>query len=152
MPQAMFTHFKSLLKESVMELTDRLSNLVERLHQRGVEYITDQNVVEKYLKSLDDSFDPIVAKIKEKPDYEDLQSAKIMELLVIHEELLEKEKGQSNSSSEEEGEILSDYDSSHNEDYENRHTITRDLEIPIECLNTLRRKNLSLPRSPEMTH
>ena len=129
-----------------MDLKDHLSNLVQRLHQCGVEYITDQDAVEKLLKSLDDSFDPIVAKIKERPDYGDLQPVGIMELLVIHEELLGKEKGQSDSSSKEEGKILSNYGSSHEEQYENRHTIIRDLEIPNGCLNTPRRQKLCLSR------
>ena len=50
---AMFSHLRSLWKESVMELTDVLTNIVERLHQRGVKVITDQDVVNKLLITLD---------------------------------------------------------------------------------------------------
>ena len=45
-----------------MELTDRLTNIVERLHQRGVTDITDRDVVNKLLSALDESFDRIVAE------------------------------------------------------------------------------------------
>ena len=45
MLHAMFTRFRILHKESVMELTDRLTNIIERLHQRGVTDITDRDVV-----------------------------------------------------------------------------------------------------------
>ena len=61
----------------------------------------------------------------------------MMELLVMYEELLEKEKGKSNSSLEEEGQILSDCGSSHEEDYQNQHTITRDSEMLTKHLNNL---------------
>ena len=50
---AMFSHLRSLWKESVMELTDVLTNIVERLQQRGVKVITDQDVVNKLLITLD---------------------------------------------------------------------------------------------------
>ena len=98
-----------------MELTDRLSNIVERLQQKGVEDISDHDAVEKLLQSLDDSFDSLVATIKERSDYENLRLDEVMELLIVHEEQLEKERGQADSSSEEEGEILSDYGSSNEE-------------------------------------
>lgn len=72
-----------------------------------------------------------------------------MELLIVHEEQLEKERGQADSSSEDEGEILSDYGNSNEEEYENQHTITRDLEMLTERLNSLRRRNMCLTRSPK---
>ena len=65
----MFTGFTSLRKESSMEVTDRLTNIVERLHQRGVTDITDRDVLNKLLSALDESFDPIVAEIKQILDY-----------------------------------------------------------------------------------
>lgn len=57
-------------------------------------------MVKKLLHSLDDSFDSIVATIKERPDFEDLQIAEAMKLLNSQEEDLEKEKGQADFSSE----------------------------------------------------
>ena len=53
-----------------------------------------------------------------------------MTLLSIHEEKIELENGDQESSLESEGEILSHYGSSHEEeDAENQHTITRELEM-----------------------
>jgi hypothetical protein len=72
-----------------------------------------------------------------------------MEILIVHEQQLEKERGQADSSIEVEGEILSDYGSSNEEDYEHQHTITRDLETLAERLNSFRRQNPCLSRSPE---
>ena len=76
-----------------MELTDRLSSIIEQLPQRGVEDISDHDVVEKLLQSLDNSFNSLVVTIKERSDYENLHSAEVMELLIDHEEQLETEKG-----------------------------------------------------------
>jgi hypothetical protein len=131
-----------------MELTDRLTNIVERLHQRGVEDITDQDMINKLFSALDASFDPIIAEIEERPDYEELHSVEIMKLLTIHEENMEKENEQPESSSEE-GEIFSDYGSGHEEDVENQHSITREREMLAERLNNLKRQNLSLTNIPE---
>ena len=86
MLRAMFAGFRSLRKESAMELTDRLTNIVERLHQRGVTDITDKDVVNKLLSDLDETFDPIIAEIKQRPDYEELHYVEIMTLLSLHEE------------------------------------------------------------------
>lgn len=73
-----------------------------------------------------------------------------MKLLNIHEEDLEKEGGQDDSSSNGEGEILSNYGSLDEEnEYVNQHTITRYLEILTERLNALRRHNLCLTRPSE---
>mgnify|MGYP007071361011 CR=1 FL=1 len=108
-----------------MELTDRLTNIVERLHQRGVTDITDRDVVNKLLSALDESFDPIVAEIKQRLDYEEFHYVEVMTLLLIHEEKMELENADQESSSESEGEILSHYGSSEEEeDVENQHTIT----------------------------
>jgi hypothetical protein len=49
-----------------------------------------------------------------------------MTLLSIHEEKMELENGNQESSSESEGEIISQYGSSQEEDVENQHTVTRD--------------------------
>ena len=82
---AMFAGFRSLRKESAMELTDRLANIVERLHQQGVTDITDRDVVNKLLSALDATFDRTVAEIKQRPDYEELHYVEVMSLLSIHE-------------------------------------------------------------------
>ena len=108
-----------------MELIDRLANIVERLHQWRVADITDRDVVNKLLSALDSTFDPVVAEIKQRPDYEELHYVKVMTLLSIHEEKMELENVDQESSSESEGEILSHYGSSQEEDVENQHTITR---------------------------
>jgi hypothetical protein len=143
MLHAMFTGFKSLRKESAMELTDRLTNIVERLHQQGVTDITDRDVVNKLLSALDATFDPIVAEIKQRPDYEELHYIEVMTLLSLHEEKMELENADQESSSEGEGEILSHYGSEQEEeDVENQHTITRELEMLTERLRDLRRQNL----------
>ena len=109
MLRAMFTGFRSLRKESAMELTDWLTNIVERLHQRGVTDITDRDVVNKRLSALDATFDPIIAEIKQRPDYEELHYVEIMMLLSLHGEKMELENVDQESSSEGEGEILSHY-------------------------------------------
>ena len=133
-----------------MEPTNCLSNILERLHQHGVKYITDQDVINKTLSALDACFDPIVPKIKQRPDYEELHYVEIMTLLTIHEEKMEQENEQPKSSSESEGEILSNYDSSHEEeDVENQHSVTRKLEMLTECLNNLRRQNIYLTNADE---
>ena len=62
MLHAMFANFRSLQKESAMELIDRLTNIVDILHQRGAKRITDRDVVDKLLNTLDATFDPIVAE------------------------------------------------------------------------------------------
>jgi hypothetical protein len=145
MLRAMFTGFRSLRKESAMELTDRLTNIVERLHQRGVTDITDRDVVNKLLSALDATFDPIVAEIKQRPDYEELHYVEVMTLLSLHEEKMELENADQESSSESEGEILSHYGSEQEEeDVENQHSITRELEMLTERLRDLRRQNLRL--------
>ena len=69
-----------------MELTNRLANIFERLHQRGVTDITDKDVVNKLLSALDSTFDPIVAEIKQRLDYEELHYVEVMTLLSLHEE------------------------------------------------------------------
>ena len=89
-----------------MELTDRLTNIVERLHQRGVTDITDRDVVNKLLSALDATFDPIVAETKQRPDYEELHYVEVMMLLSIHKEKMELENGYQESSSECEGKFL----------------------------------------------
>ena len=66
--RAIFAGFRSPRKESAMELTNRLTNIVERLHQRGVTDITYRDVVNKLLSALDATFDPIVAEIRRRPD------------------------------------------------------------------------------------
>nr|XP_020177564.1 uncharacterized protein LOC109763117 [Aegilops tauschii subsp. strangulata] len=128
--RAMFTGLRSLRKESVMELTDRLSTNVERLHQLGVTDITNKDVVNKLLSALDESFDLVVSEIKQRTDYEELHHVEIMTLLSIHEEKMELETANQESSSEGKGEILSHYGSSEaEEDVENQHSITRELEM-----------------------
>ena len=150
MLRAMFAGFRSLHKESAMELTDRLTNIVETLHQRGVTDITDRDVVNKLLSALDATFDPIVAEIKQRPDYEELHYVEIMKLLSIHEEKMELENADQESSSEGEGEILYHYGGSQEEeDVENQHTITRELEMLTERLSDLRRQNLCLTNDDE---
>jgi hypothetical protein len=150
MLRAMFAGFRSLRKESAMELTDRLTNIVERLHQRRVTDITDRDVVNKLLSVLDATFDPIVAEIKQRPDYEELHYVEVMTLLSIQEEKMELENGHQESSSESEGEILSHYGSSQEEDVENQHSITRELEMLTERLADLRGQNLCLTNDDEV--
>jgi len=153
MLRAMFAGFRSLRKESAMELTDRLTNIVERLHQRGVTDITDRDVVNKLLSALDATFNPIIAEIKQRPDYEELHYVEVMTLLSLHEEKMELENADQESSSEGEGEILSHYGSSQEEeeeDVENQHTITRELEMLTERLGDLRRQNLCLTNDDEV--
>jgi hypothetical protein len=48
-----------------MELTDRLSSIIERLRQRGVKDISDNDVVGKLLQSLNYSFNSLVETIIE---------------------------------------------------------------------------------------
>ena len=67
-----------------------------------------------------------------------------MTLLTIHEEKMGLENGHQESSSESEAEILSHYGSSQEEDVENQHSITRELEMLTERLGDLRRQNLCL--------
>jgi hypothetical protein len=144
MLHAMFASFRSLRKESAVELTDQLTNIIERLHQRGATDITDRDVVNKLLSALDATFDPIVAEIKQRPDYEELHYVEVMTLLSIHKEKMELENADQESSSKSEGVILSHYGSSQDEDVENQHTITRELERLTERLSHLRRQNLCL--------
>ena len=149
MLHAMFTGFKRLCKGSAMELTDRLTNIVEILHQRGVTDITDRDVVNKLLSALDETFDPIIAEIKRRPDYEELHYVEVMTLLSIHEEKMERENADQESSSKSEGEILSHYGSLE-EDVENQHTITRELEMLTDRLSDLRRQNICLMNDDEL--
>ena len=120
-----------------MELTDQLTNLVERLHQRGVTDITYRDVVKKLLSDLDALFDSIAAEIKQKPYFKELHYVEIMNMLTIHEEKLELENGQPDTSSVSEGEILSHCSSSQDEeeDVENQHPITKELEMLTERVN-----------------
>ena len=74
-----------------MELTRGLTNIVERLHQRGVIDIADRDVVNKLLSALDESREPIVAEAKQRLDYEELHYAEVRTLLSIHEEKMELE-------------------------------------------------------------
>lgn len=113
MLHAMFTHFISLWRESVMEITDRLTNIVDRLRQWGIEDITDHDVINKLFSALDETFDLVVSEIKARPDFEELHSVEIMTLLTIHEKKMEMENSQSESSLDEEWEIFSDYGSGH---------------------------------------
>ena len=129
MLRVMFASFRSLRKESAMELTDRLTNIVEILNKWGVIDITDRDVVNKLLSALDESFVSIVSEIKQRPDYEQLHYIEVMVLLSIHEEKMELENGDQESSSKSQGEILSHYGSSQEEDVENQCTITRELEM-----------------------
>ena len=94
----MFTGFRSLRKESAMELTDRLTNIVERLHQRGVTDITYGDVVNKLLRTLDTTYHSIIAEIKQRPDYEELHYVEVMALLSIHEVKMELENADQESS------------------------------------------------------
>ena len=103
MLHAIFTGFRSLRKESAMELVDRLTNIVKRLHQRGVTDITNRYVVNKLLSSLDESFDSIVPEIKQRPDYEELHYDEVMTLLSIHDEKVELENANQESSLKSEG-------------------------------------------------
>ena len=98
MLHAVFAGFKSLRKESAMELTDWLTNIVERLHQRRVTDIIDRYVVNKLLSAFDATFDPIIVVIKQRPDYEELHYVEIMTLLSIHEEKMELENADQESS------------------------------------------------------
>lgn len=151
MLRAMFAGFRSLHEESAMEITDRLTNIVERLHRRGVTDVTDRDVVNKLVSALRETFNPIVAEIKQRPDYEELHYVEIMTLLSIHEEKMELENADQESSSKSEGEILSHYGSSEEEeeDVENQHTIIRELEMLTERLSDLRRQNLCLTNDDE---
>ena len=75
-----------------------------------------------------------------------------MTLLSIHEEKMELENANQESSSESEGEILSHYGSSEEEeeeDVENQHTITRELEILTQRLSDLKRHNLYLTNNDD---
>ena len=63
---------------------------------------------------------------------------------------MELENADQESSSEGEGEILSNYGSSHEEEYiENQHTITGELEMLTQRLSDLRRHNLYLTDDDE---
>lgn len=96
-----------------MEITDRLTNIVDRLRQWGIEDITDHDVINKLFSALDETFDLVVSEIKARPDFEELHSVEIMTLLTIHEKKMEMENSQSESSLDEEWEIFSDYGSGH---------------------------------------
>ena len=122
-----------------------MTNIVERLHQQGVTNITDGDVVDKLLSALNESFVPIMSEIKQRPDYEELHYVEVMTLMSIHEENMELENANQESSFESEGEILSHYGSSNEEeDVENQHTITRELEIFTQRISDLKRENLCL--------
>ena len=86
-----------------MELTNRLANIFERLHQRGVTDIINKDVVNKLLGALSTTFNPIIAEIKQRPDYEELHYVEVMTLLSLHEEKMELENADQESSSEGEG-------------------------------------------------
>jgi hypothetical protein len=76
------------------------------------------DVVDKLLDSLNESYATVIFEIKERPDFEELHYAEIMTLLSIHEEKFGLANPLPRYSSEE-GEILSDYGSSHeSEEYE----------------------------------
>lgn len=155
MLHAMINHFWSLKNESAMEAIDYLSNIVDRLPHLGVEDISDHDVVEKLLKSLNKSFDTLVLTIKGRPDYESLSSAEVIEILISHEEQLEKENGQldlnslENLSLDEEQEIMSDYGGSTDEEHENPHSIMRELESLTKWFNNLRQENMYVDLSLE---
>src|SRR3989337_3578128 len=123
-----------------MDLTDCLASIVERLQQRGFDEISDRDIVDKILDSLDESYATVISEIKERPDFEELHYAEIMTLLTIHEEKFGLANPLPRYSSEE-GEVLSDYGSSHEskeheeEDVENQHSIQREMEILTERLN-----------------
>jgi hypothetical protein len=102
MLQAMFAGFGILRRESAMELTDRLTNIVERLHRQEITDITDRDVVEKLLSAFDATFDPIITEIEQRPDYEELHYVEVMKLLSIHEEKMELKNGFQETSSESE--------------------------------------------------
>jgi hypothetical protein len=110
--------------------------------------------VDKLLDSLDESYATIISEIKERPDFEELHYAEIMTLLSIHEEKFGLGNPLPRYSSEE-GEIFSDYGSSHEseeheeEDVENQHSIQRGMEILTERLSQLRSRNLQLTNSLE---
>ena len=73
-----------------------------------------------------------------------------MTLLSIHEEKMELENANQESSSESEGEILSHYGSSEEEeDVKNQHSITRELEMLTQRLSDLKRHNLYLTNYDE---
>ena len=76
-------------------------------------------MVNKLLSALGETFDPIIAEIKQRPDYQELHYVGVMTLLSIHEEKMELENADQESSSEEEWEILKNYGSSHEEDIDN---------------------------------
>ena len=65
MLRAMFARFRSLRGESTMELTDRLSSIVDHLRQRGFDKISDRDVVDKLLDSLNKSYATVIFEIKE---------------------------------------------------------------------------------------
>ena len=76
-------------------------------------------MVNTLLSALDATFDPIVAEIKQGLAYEELHYIEVKTLLSIHEEKMELENGYEDYSSESEGEIISHYGSSQEEDVEN---------------------------------
>lgn len=86
--------------------------------------------------------------IKERPEYGSLSSAEIMELLISHEELEEKKESESDLNSlenlalDDEAEILPDYEGSVDEEFKNSNSITRELELLSERVNSLRQKNM----------
>ena len=113
--------------------------------------IINRDVVNKLLSTLDRTFNSIIAEIKKIPDYEELHYVEVMMPLSIHEEKKELENADEESTSVSEGEILSNYGSSHDEeeDIENQHTTTRELEMITERLSDLRRQNLCLTNDDE---
>nr|XP_020198201.1 uncharacterized protein LOC109784009 [Aegilops tauschii subsp. strangulata] len=64
-----------------------------------------------------------------------------MTLLSVQEEKMELENANQESSSKSEGEILSHYGSSKEEDVENQHTITQEFEMLTQRLSDLKKQN-----------
>jgi hypothetical protein len=65
MLRAMFARFRSLRGQSAMELTGRLLSIVDLLRQRGFDEISDRDVADKLLDSLEESYAIIILEIKE---------------------------------------------------------------------------------------
>ena len=63
-------------------------------------------------------------------------------MLSIHEEKMELENANQESSSESDEEFFSHYGSFEEEDVKNQHTITRELEILTQRLSDIKRQNL----------
>ncbi|KAA0062708.1 uncharacterized protein E5676_scaffold132G00300 [Cucumis melo var. makuwa] len=81
------------MSESVSDYTSRLLAVVNEMKRYG-ETISDEQVVEKILHSLDEKFNFIIIAIEESKDLNTMSIDELMGFLQVHEEKLVKKNKQ----------------------------------------------------------